>query len=1802
MYVGGRRGIVAVGWRRGLQEGCLGGPRGVLHHPGEAGDGEALVGGVKVSGVRSRPPGHQGREGFPPRDAGSDIGRRHEEEEAVEARWNCPTVISLGCNRCADLATECIFSNFTLLLTQEPIEEPDKIYTGTIFGKDKSETSSIGGDDKEEDEDTIDFDDQLYFPAEEKEIDISKNIRDLIHIEITITALCDPRCKGLCLQCGTNLSKSTCNCSKKEVDDEESSPWDGAVVYKRDASVAHVEYCTTLERLGMEKLSSEASRSRASDLGLRVTKAVKDFPLGTPVQISVDVTRKKKQLKLDGIVPLSSVSDAIGVLQPSDRIMVLCSNWKCPLVSRSEIDKWIRPPVRGFLPLSGIQDHSRDRAHQTQAIVQCADLATECIFSNFTLLLTQEPIEEPDKIYTGTIFGKDKSETSSIGGDDKEEDEDTIDFDDQLYFPAEEKEIDISKNIRDLIHIEITITALCDPRCKGLCLQCGTNLSGRRGIVAVGWRRGLQEGCLGGPRGVLHHPGEAGDGEALVGGVKVSGVRSRPPGHQGREGFPPRDAGSDIGRRHEEEEAVEARWNCPTVISLGCNRCADLATECIFSNFTLLLTQEPIEEPDKIYTGTIFGKDKSETSSIGGDDKEEDEDTIDFDDQLYFPAEEKEIDISKNIRDLIHIEITITALCDPRCKGLCLQCGTNLSKSTCNCSKKEVDDEESSPWDGAVVYKRDASVAHVEYCTTLERLGMEKLSSEASRSRASDLGLRVTKAVKDFPLGTPVQISVDVTRKKKQLKLDGIVPLSSVSDAIGVLQPSDRIMVLCSNWKCPLVSRSEIDKWIRPPVRGFLPLSGIQDHSRDRAHQTQAIVQCADLATECIFSNFTLLLTQEPIEEPDKIYTGTIFGKDKSETSSIGGDDKEEDEDTIDFDDQLYFPAEEKEIDISKNIRDLIHIEITITALCDPRCKGLCLQCGTNLSKSTCNCSKKEVDDEESSPWDGAVVYKRDASVAHVEYCTTLERLGMEKLSSEASRSRASDLGLRVTKAVKDFPLGTPVQISVDVTRKKKQLKLDGIVPLSSVSDAIGVLQPSDRIMVLCSNWKCPLVSRSEIDKWIRPPVRGFLPLSGIQDHSRDRAHQTQAIVQCADLATECIFSNFTLLLTQEPIEEPDKIYTGTIFGKDKSETSSIGGDDKEEDEDTIDFDDQLYFPAEEKEIDISKNIRDLIHIEITITALCDPRCKGLCLQCGTNLSKSTCNCSKKEVDDEESSPWDGAVVYKRDASVAHVEYCTTLERLGMEKLSSEASRSRASDLGLRVTKAVKDFPLGTPVQISVDVTRKKKQLKLDGIVPLSSVSDAIGVLQPSDRIMVLCSNWKCPLVSRSEIDKWIRPPVRGFLPLSGIQDHSRDRAHQTQAIVQCADLATECIFSNFTLLLTQEPIEEPDKIYTGTIFGKDKSETSSIGGDDKEEDEDTIDFDDQLYFPAEEKEIDISKNIRDLIHIEITITALCDPRCKGLCLQCGTNLSKSTCNCSKKEVDDEESSPWDGAVVYKRDASVAHVEYCTTLERLGMEKLSSEASRSRASDLGLRVTKAVKDFPLGTPVQISVDVTRKKKQLKLDGIVPLSSVSDAIGVLQPSDRIMVLCSNWKCPLVSRSEIDKWIRPPVRGFLPLSGIQDHSRDRAHQTQAIVQCADLATECIFSNFTLLLTQEPIEEPDKIYTGTIFGKDKSETSSIGGDDKEEDEDTIDFDDQLYFPAEEKEIDISKNIRDLIHIEITITALCDPRCKGLCLQCGTNLSKSTCNCSKKEVKNDMPSASVFEEAQQLFSRNRNPCTKQM
>lgn len=201
-------------------------------------------------------------------------------------------------------------------------------------------------------------------------------------------------------------------------------------------------------------------------------------------------------------------------------------------------------------------------------------------------------------------------------------------------------------------------------------------------------------------------------------------------------------------------------------------------------------------------------------------------------------------------------------------------------------------------------------MSHVEYCTTLERLGLEKISSELSRSRAAAMGLRLTKAVKEFLDGTPVHVSVDVTRRKRDvIRLDGI--LRTV------------ISLGCN--------------------------------------------RCGEAAAESVFSNFSLLLTDEPVNPPEVINMGVLYGEDKINPSSAVFED-EGDEDSINLDDRLYFPSSEKEIDISKQIRDLVHLEITINAVCDPKCRGMCLKCGVNLNTDRCNCDKEEVRDVVSRP------------------------------------------------------------------------------------------------------------------------------------------------------------------------------------------------------------------------------------------------------------------------------------------------------------------------------------------------------------------------------------------------------------------------------------------------------------------------------------------------------------------------------------------------------------------------------------------------------------------------------------------------------------------------------------------------------------------------------------------------------------------------------------------------------------------------------------------------------------------
>ena len=64
----------------------------------------------------------------------------------------------------------------------------------------------------------LDSDEIEYLPDSSKEIDISKPIQDAFVLNRPIQLLCKKDCKGLCLNCGVNLNKKSCNCQQDEID------------------------------------------------------------------------------------------------------------------------------------------------------------------------------------------------------------------------------------------------------------------------------------------------------------------------------------------------------------------------------------------------------------------------------------------------------------------------------------------------------------------------------------------------------------------------------------------------------------------------------------------------------------------------------------------------------------------------------------------------------------------------------------------------------------------------------------------------------------------------------------------------------------------------------------------------------------------------------------------------------------------------------------------------------------------------------------------------------------------------------------------------------------------------------------------------------------------------------------------------------------------------------------------------------------------------------------------------------------------------------------------------------------------------------------------------------------------------------------------------------------------------------------------------------------------------------------------------------------------------------------------------
>ena len=64
----------------------------------------------------------------------------------------------------------------------------------------------------------LESDEIEILPENSKEIDISKAIHDIFIINRPIRLLCNDECRGLCVNCGINLNKKSCECHLDTID------------------------------------------------------------------------------------------------------------------------------------------------------------------------------------------------------------------------------------------------------------------------------------------------------------------------------------------------------------------------------------------------------------------------------------------------------------------------------------------------------------------------------------------------------------------------------------------------------------------------------------------------------------------------------------------------------------------------------------------------------------------------------------------------------------------------------------------------------------------------------------------------------------------------------------------------------------------------------------------------------------------------------------------------------------------------------------------------------------------------------------------------------------------------------------------------------------------------------------------------------------------------------------------------------------------------------------------------------------------------------------------------------------------------------------------------------------------------------------------------------------------------------------------------------------------------------------------------------------------------------------------------
>lgn len=118
----------------------------------------------------------------------------HRDGDAYRATGRVETQLQLECGRCLETFPIAVDSPFELRYVPEPAAAGD------------TEEREIAEDDL-----TTAF-------YKNESLDLAELMHEQFVLALPMKPLCAPTCKGLCVHCGTNLNKGTCDCAPEWID------------------------------------------------------------------------------------------------------------------------------------------------------------------------------------------------------------------------------------------------------------------------------------------------------------------------------------------------------------------------------------------------------------------------------------------------------------------------------------------------------------------------------------------------------------------------------------------------------------------------------------------------------------------------------------------------------------------------------------------------------------------------------------------------------------------------------------------------------------------------------------------------------------------------------------------------------------------------------------------------------------------------------------------------------------------------------------------------------------------------------------------------------------------------------------------------------------------------------------------------------------------------------------------------------------------------------------------------------------------------------------------------------------------------------------------------------------------------------------------------------------------------------------------------------------------------------------------------------------------------------------------------